>query len=61
MPVPRSLPLKARRTFEKVIESNRGRTNPRTGKAYTGEQRGRIAWAAVKKNYKKVGEKWEPK
>lgn len=43
------------------MESLEGKTNPRTGKEYTDEERGRIAWSAVKKEYKKVGKTWERK
>jgi len=61
MPVPSNLPPHARHIFEEVVESLKGKTNPRTGKVYTDRVRGQIAWAAVKKKYKKFGNKWIPK
>jgi len=61
LPVPTNLPPHAKEIFERVMDSLKGKTNPRTGKQYTDEERGKIAWAAVKKEYKKVGEKWERK
>lgn len=61
MPVPRNLPPHAKEIFETVMESLRGKVNPRTGQVYTDEARGRIAWAAVKKKYRKVGTRWVKK
>lgn len=61
MPVPKNLPPHAKDIFEEVMESLDGKINPRTGQRYTGEARGRIAWAAVKKQYRKVGDRWVAK
>lgn len=61
MPAPENLSAHAKEIYEKVMESLEGKTNPRTGKAYTDEERGRIAWSAVKKEYKKVGKTWQRK
>ena len=55
------LPSKARKIYEETSNSLRGKTNPRTGKVYTGSERGMISWTAVKRKYKKVGEKWVEK
>lgn len=60
MPVPSNLPH-AKEIFEEVMESLSGKINPRTRQAYTGEARGRIAWSAVKKKYKKIGSRWVKK
>lgn len=43
MPVPQNLPEHAKEIYEKVMESLEGKTNPRTGKEYTDEERGKIA------------------
>lgn len=61
MPIPSNLPAHGQKIFERVMTSLKGKTNPRTGKKYTDEQRGKIAWSAVKKVYKKVGERWQKK
>lgn len=61
MPIPGNLPKHGQEIFERVMNSLKGKKNPRTGKAYTDEERGRIAWSAVKNKYKKVGDKWEAK
>ncbi len=61
MPVPRNLSPHAKEIFETVMESLRGKVNPRTSQVYTDEARGRIAWDAVKKKYKKVGNRWVKK
>ena len=61
MPVPTNMPSHAKEIFEKIMTTLKGKTNPRTGKPYTDEDRAQIAWSAVKKKYKKVGESWEAK
>ena len=61
MPVPSNMPEHAKTIFEHTMESLKGKTNKRTGKPYTDEERAQIAWSAVKNKYKKVGEKWEAK
>jgi len=61
LPVPSNISLHAKEIYEEVMESLSGKTNPRTGKTYTGEERGRIAWSAVKKKYKKSGNRWVKK
>ena len=61
MPIPSNLPEGGQKIFEKVMTTLKGKTNPRTGKPYTDEERGRIAWSAVKHKYKKKGEGWELK
>ena len=61
MPTPKNLPPHAEHIFEEVMKSLKGKTNPRTGKAYTDEERGQIAWSAVKKKYRKVEDKWVAK
>lgn len=58
MPIPSNLSAHGKSIFERVMSSLKGKKNPRTGSAYTDEERGRIAWSAVKKIYKKKGEKW---
>jgi len=61
MPIPENMPEHAKEIFERIMESLKGKTNPRTSKAYTDEERAKIAWNAVKRKYKKVGESWEAK
>lgn len=61
MPVPSNMPEHAKTVFEHTMEALKGKKNPRTGKSYTDEERGKIAWSAVKQKYKKKGEKWEAK
>ncbi len=61
MPVPSNLPQHAKEIYEEVMESLSGKANPRTGRTYTGKDRGMIAWSAVKKKYKKIGNYWVKK
>jgi len=61
MPVPKNLPSHAQHIFEEVMDSLKSKTNPRTGKSYTDEERAQIAWGAVKKKYRKVADKWVTK
>ena len=58
MPIPKNLPSHAKVIFEEVMDSLKGKKNPRTGRMYTDEERGRIAWSAVKRKYRKVGQRW---
>jgi cation transport regulator ChaB len=47
-------PKKAQETYEKTLES--------THEQYDSEERAhRVAWAAVKHSFEKVGDHWEPK
>lgn len=55
MPTPQNLPPHAKEIFEGVMQSLTGKVNSRTGMTYTDEERGKIAWSAVKKKYKKTG------
>lgn len=57
MPTLQNLPTHAKQIFEGVMPLA-GKVNPRTGRIYTDEERGRIVWSAVKKKYKKVGKHW---
>jgi cation transport regulator ChaB len=61
MPVPSNLPKAGQHIFERVMNSLKGKTNPRTEKPYTDEERGRIAWSAVKRKYTKKDDGWELK
>lgn len=61
MPTPQNLPTHAKEIFEGVMESLTGKVNPRIGRIYTDEERGRIAWSTVKKKYEKVGKQWVAK
>ena len=61
MPIPGNLPKEGQDIFESVMSSLKGKTNPRTNKPYTDEERGMIAWSAVKKKFHKKGEDWEAK
>jgi len=61
MPVPSNLPEGGKKIFESVMESLKGKTNKRTGKPYTDEERGKIAWSAVKRKYSKKADGWELK
>ena len=61
MPVPSNLPEGGKKIFESVMQSLKGKTNKRTGKPYTDEERGKIAWSAVKNKYAKKADGWELK
>ncbi len=61
MPTLQNLPTHAKHIFEGVMQSLAGKVNPRTGRIYTDEERGKIAWSAVKKKYKKTGQQWVAK
>jgi len=61
MPVPGNLPSVGQHLFERVMSSLKGKTNPRTKKPYTDEERAKIAWSAVKNKYKKKADGWELK
>jgi len=56
-----NLPSHAKEIFENVMKRSKGKTNPRTRKPYTDQERGKMAWSAVKKKYKKEDEKWVKK
>jgi cation transport regulator ChaB len=58
LPVPRNLPPHAKSIYEEVMESLKEEQNSRSGWVYTGEERARIAWSAVKEKYKQVGDQW---
>ncbi len=53
-----NLPDGVKEIFESVMSGLKGKTNPRTGKEYTDEERGKISWSAVKRKYKKSGDGW---
>ncbi len=55
----KNLPAHAKDIYESTAKGLKGRKNPRTGKPYTDEERGKIAWSAVKRKYGKSGEKWK--
>lgn len=57
----KGLPSHAKDIYESAAEATKGKTNPRTGKPYTDEERGKIAWSAVKKAYKKTKDGWAAK
>jgi len=61
MPIPENMPKAAQDIFESTMQSLKGKTNKRTNKPYTDEERARIAWSAVKQKYHKKGDKWESK
>ena len=61
MPVPTNMPSHAKTIFEHTMEALKGKTNKRTGKPYTDEERAKIAWNAVKNKYKRKAEGWELK
>lgn len=53
------LPPKARKIYEEISNRLKGKINPRTGKIYTGAERGMISWAAVKRKFKRTDRgKW---
>lgn len=57
----KGLPSHAREIYESAAEATKGKTNPRTGKPYTDEERGKISWSAVKRAYKKTKDGWVAK
>jgi len=61
MPVPENLPEGGKKIFESTMEALKGKTNPRTKKPYTDEERAKIAWSAVKRKYTRKAEGWELK
>ncbi|HEU04798.1 MAG TPA: hypothetical protein ENH95_06795 [Nitrosopumilus sp.] len=54
------LPDRAKNIFESTMRSLKGKMNPRTGRIFTDEERGQIAWSAVKRKFRMQGGVWVP-